>query len=64
MALHDYIRRKFKQNVVFTEFDRHPDIVPYDIFSDVVSRSQTYEGDRRSWMDSVYDEIASSLIRQ
>lgn len=46
VALHDYIRRKFKQNVAFTKFDRHPDIVLYDIFSDVVSRSQTYGGDR------------------
>jgi hypothetical protein len=50
--------------VAFTEFDRHPNIVPYDIFSDVVSRSQTYEEGRHSWMDSVHDEIASSLIRQ
>jgi hypothetical protein len=50
--------------VAFTEFDRHPDIVSYDIFSDVVSRSQTYGGGRHSWMDSVRNEIASSLIRK
>jgi len=34
IALHNYIRR----NVAFTEFDRHPNIIPHDIFSDVVSR--------------------------
>jgi hypothetical protein len=41
MALFNSIRRRSEQDMTFTEFDYHPNFVSYDIFSDVVPRSQT-----------------------
>jgi len=43
MALHKYIRRKSRENVVFIKFNRHPNFVFEDILIDVVPRSQTHE---------------------
>jgi hypothetical protein len=40
MALHNYIRRKSSQDDAFNTFDSHPNFVPPDTFSDVVTQSQ------------------------
>jgi hypothetical protein len=53
MALHNYIRRKFVQDVAFNEFEHHPDFMPQDFLRDVVPRSQTYRGNKTLHMDYV-----------
>jgi hypothetical protein len=37
MTLHNYIRRKSKEDIAFREFDRHPDFVPDVFFNRCVS---------------------------
>jgi hypothetical protein len=38
MTLHNYIRRKFHDDVTFAEFDRNPNFIPDDILLDIVAR--------------------------
>ncbi|XP_073266376.1 uncharacterized protein [Populus alba] len=64
MALHNYIRRKSRQDVAFNNFDNHPDFVPQDIFPDVVPQSQTSSHQRASGMDDIRDGIANCLMGQ
>jgi len=35
MTIHNYIRRTSLQDMVFMEFDRHPNYVPDDLFTDI-----------------------------
>ena len=62
MALHNYIRRKSQEDIVFTEYDRNPQFVPDDFLADVVSRSQSQGNHRPSQMNHVRDGIADSLM--
>jgi len=64
MTIHNYIRRKSIQNVVFNEFDHHLNFVLNDILTDVVPRSQTLENQRASRMNYVCDGIATCLMGQ
>ena len=36
MALHNYIRRRSQDDIIFAEYDRNPNFVPEDILPDVV----------------------------
>ena len=40
MTIHNYIRRTSLQDMVFMEFDRHPNYVPDDLFTDMAPHSQ------------------------
>jgi hypothetical protein len=42
MTLHNYIRRKSQEDIVFREFDRRPDFVPNVFLTDVFPWSQTH----------------------
>jgi hypothetical protein len=42
MTLHNYIRRRFYDDVAFTEFDRNPNLIPDDILPDIVARSKSH----------------------
>jgi hypothetical protein len=64
MAIHNYIRRTSMQDVVFMEFDRHPDFVPDDFLTDVAPHLQIQGHHRPSRMDYVCDGIAASLMTQ
>jgi len=43
MTLHNYIRRRFHNDVTFVEFDRNPNFIPDDILHDIVVRSESHE---------------------
>jgi len=43
MTLHNYIRRRFYDDVVFTEFDRNPNFIPDNILPNIVARSENHE---------------------
>jgi hypothetical protein len=64
MTLHNYIRRRSHDDVVFAEFDRNPNFVPDDILPDVVARSRSHRNCSPCWMDFIRDEIANSLMEQ
>nr|XP_034902955.1 protein ALP1-like [Populus alba] len=51
MALHNYIRRRSHDDVVFAEFDRNPNYVPDDILPDVVARPESIGNNRQSRMN-------------
>jgi hypothetical protein len=38
MTLHNYIRRRFHDDVAFVEFDRNPNFIPNYILPDIVAR--------------------------
>ena len=42
MTLHNYIRRKFYDDVTFAEFDCHPNYIPDDILPDIVAHSGSH----------------------
>jgi hypothetical protein len=64
MALHNCIRRRLHDNVIFAEFDRNLNFVPDDILLDIVTRSGSHENYSPCRMDFVHDEIADSLMEQ
>jgi hypothetical protein len=41
MTLHNYIRRRFHDDVAFAEFDRNPNLLPDDILLDIVACSKS-----------------------
>jgi hypothetical protein len=63
MTLHNYIRRKSQEDVVFTEYDRNSNFILDDILTDVVPRSQNQGNQRPSRMNYVHDGITNSLMR-
>jgi hypothetical protein len=36
ITLHNYIKKKYKNNVVFIEYNHNPNFITYDIFVDVI----------------------------
>jgi hypothetical protein len=46
MTIHNYIRRTSLQDMVFMEFDRHPNYVPDDLFTDIAPHSQVQKNHR------------------
>ena len=64
IKIHNYIRNKSQEDVVFIKFDRYSNFVCNDFLIDVVSLSQTHENQRSSCMNYVYDRIVTSLIGQ
>jgi len=64
IKIHNYIRNKSQEDVVFIEFDRHSNFVLNDFLIDVVSLSQTHGNQRSFCMDYVYNRIATSLVGQ
>ena len=42
IRLYNYIKKKFQQDMVFTEFDQHPNFLHEDILTDVVPCPQTH----------------------
>jgi len=53
MALHNYIRRRSQDNVVFVEYDRNPNFIPNDFLPDIIVRSDSQRSQRPSRMDSL-----------
>jgi hypothetical protein len=43
MTLHNYIRRKFHDDIIFIEFNRNPNFIYDDILPDIITRSRSYE---------------------
>ena len=64
MTLHNYIRRKSQDDIIFTEYDRNPNFVSEDILPDIVPRSNSQGSQAYSCMDLVRDGIVSSLMRE
>jgi hypothetical protein len=64
MALHNYIRRRSHDDVVFAEFDCNLNFVLDDILPDIVARSGSHENCSPCWMEFVLDGIADSLMKQ
>jgi len=62
MALHNYIRRRSQDDVVFVKYDRNPNFIPNDFLPDIVVRSDSQRSQRPSHMDFICDEITNSLI--
>jgi hypothetical protein len=42
MTQHNYIRKRFHDDVAFAEFDRNPNFIPDDILPDIVARSRSH----------------------
>jgi hypothetical protein len=42
MTLHNYIRRRFYDDVVFAEFDRNPNFIPDNILPNIVALSESH----------------------
>ena len=61
MTLHNYIRRRSRNDAVFVEYDRNPDYIPDELLPDVAC--ETSQSSRRnSRMDIVREGIADSLM--
>jgi hypothetical protein len=43
MTLHNYIRRRFYDDVVFAEFDGNPNFIPDNILPNIIARSENHE---------------------
>jgi hypothetical protein len=64
IKIHNYIRNKSQEDVVYIESDRYSNFFLNDFLIDVVSLSQTHGNKRSFYMDYVYDRIATSLMGQ
>ena len=64
MTLHNYIRRRSQDDMIFAKYDRNPNFIPEDILPDVVPRSNNQGSQTRSCMNLVRDGFASSLMRE
>jgi hypothetical protein len=64
MTLHNYIRRRSHDDVIFAELDRNPNFILDDILSDIVARSGSHKNCNHCRMDFTRDEIADSLMEQ
>jgi len=42
MTLHNYIRRRFYDDVAFAEFDYNPNYIPDDILPNIVAHSGSH----------------------
>ncbi|KAG5223875.1 protein ALP [Salix suchowensis] len=62
MALHNYIRRRSQDDVVFVEYDRNPDYIPDDFLPDIIACENSQSLRMHSRMDIVRDGIANSLM--
>ena len=62
MTLHNYIRRKSQDDVVFVEYDRNPDYIPDDFLPNIVACENSLSLQTSSCMDIVRDDIANSLM--
>jgi hypothetical protein len=60
MILHNYIRRRSYDDVIFAEFDLNFNFNPDDILPDVVACSESHENCSPCWMKFIYDEITDS----
>ena len=63
MTLHNYIRRRSQDDMIFAEYNRNPNFVSKDILPDV-HRSNSHEMYTHSCMDLVRDGIANSLMAE
>jgi hypothetical protein len=43
MTLHNYITRRFHDDLTFAEFDRNPNCIPDDILPNIVARLESHE---------------------
>jgi hypothetical protein len=59
MILHNYIRKRSYDDVIFAEFDRNFNFNPDDILRDVVC-SESHENCSPCWMKFIYNEITDS----
>jgi len=64
MTLHNYIRRRSHDDVLFVEFDRNLNFIPSDILYDIVAHSGNHGNCSSCWMNNVRDRITNSLIKQ
>ena len=64
MTLHNYIRRKSQDDIIFAEYDHNPNFVPKYILPDVVPRLNNWSSQMCSHIDLVRDRIVSSLMRE
>jgi len=62
MALHNYIRRRSHDDIIFAKFDRNPNFIPDDILPDIVARSGSHENCSLYRMNFICDGIADSLM--
>ena len=62
MTLHNYIRRRSQDDVVFVEYDSNPDYIPDELLPDVVACETSQSSRRNSRMDIVREGIANSLM--
>jgi hypothetical protein len=76
MALHNYIRRRSHDDIIFAKFDRNPNFIPDDILQfdrnpnfipddilpDIVARSGSHENCSLYRMNFICDGIADSLM--
>jgi hypothetical protein len=63
MTLHNYIRRRSHDDVLFVEFDRNLNFIPSDILYDIVAYSGNHGNSSLCWMNIVRDRITNNLIK-
>ena len=63
-TLHNYIRKKLRKDMVFVEFDRHPNFVWNNFLINIIPCLQGHGYQRPSRINYVCDEITVSLIKQ
>ena len=64
MALHNDIRKRSKDDAVFSKYDRNPNLISNDFLPDIVQASAVQDSHRPSCMNFVRDGIANSLMEQ
>jgi hypothetical protein len=64
MTLHNYITRRFHDDLTFAEFDRNPNCIPDDILPNIVARLESHENCSPCRMNFICDEITNSLMKQ
>ena len=64
MALHNNIRKRSKDDAVFSKYDRNPNLIPDDFLPDIVQASAIQDSYRPSCMNFICDGIANSLMKQ
>ena len=62
MTLHNSIRRRSLDDVVFVEFDRNPNFISDNILPDVIARLRNQKNCSSCQIDFVRDGIIDSLI--
>ena len=57
IALHNYIRRRSQDDIVFVEYDRNSNFIPNDFLQDIVVQLDNQRSQRPSRIDFVRNEI-------